>query len=220
MEKRKPLFVYDCEATLQGPVPFAWALTKKLGQTNLSLAEFRALHAHSEAMFPGMADLVRYTATIGNNILLSGANPQEIGCPELLTLKPFFQDWQFNGKDVAWGQTPEQLHKENILIAQALYQQAEPTSVVIIGDSLEEYILARHMAYCMNKAYASDQNTLKQHFTLFLKRGPIEDSYANGMTPVVSVETGAQMLRLLQNLYSVPKRRTRNIHKNWTQKQA
>ncbi|MBR6412604.1 MAG: hypothetical protein IKS41_05545 [Alphaproteobacteria bacterium] len=91
METRKPLFIYDCDGTLQAPTMFTWALTKKLGLTNLSFQEYKLQKkANQNAMLPGMADLVRYTATLGNNVLLSGGNIQADGCPELYDLKPYF----------------------------------------------------------------------------------------------------------------------------------
>ena len=41
MEQQKPLFIYDCDGTLQSPAMFSWALTKKLGLTNLSFQEYK-----------------------------------------------------------------------------------------------------------------------------------------------------------------------------------
>ncbi len=41
MEQNKPLFIYDCDGTLQSPAMFSWALTKKLGLTNLSFQEYK-----------------------------------------------------------------------------------------------------------------------------------------------------------------------------------
>ena len=194
MEKiQKPLFIYDCDGTLQAPIMFTWALTKKLGLTNLSFADYKAQKQEQNqqnvirtAMLPGMADLVKYTATLGNNVLLSGGNPEQDGCKELFDLKNYFQNWQVDGKIVPWGRVPWGVFKDNPIIADALQTAFSPSQVVVIGDCIEEFVLAVNM-----KA------------GIFIKRGASveEEKLVGGVPNVFAMETGIEIKKKLQELF-------------------
>ena len=187
MEQQKPLFVYDCDGTLQSPAMFSWALTKKLGLTNLSFQEYKEqTKANQNSMLPGMADVVKYTATLGNNVLLSGGNIAADGCHELHDLKPYFQDWQFKGEDVPWGKVPGNVFKDNPIVADALQKAFNPSQVVVVGDCLEEFLLAVNM-----KAIA------------FIKRGASveEEKLVGGVPHMYAFETGMEIKKKLQELF-------------------
>ena len=143
MDEGKVLFVYDCDDTLIGPSVLVWALLKKEGKTTQSLQEFRKSHPQ-KAMIPGMEELVRWTAKDGVNVLISGGDPENDGCPELTKLKEegLFANWKCNGKDVPWGKEPEGYSKNSPEVAAALLNYFKPKAVVVVGDSSAEYEMA------------------------------------------------------------------------------
>ena len=204
MDKQKPLFIYDCDGTIQAPARFAWALTKSLGLTNLPFQEYKEQkQANQNAMLPGMADVVRYTATLGNNVLLSGGNPETEGCKELHDLKSYFQNWQFEGKDVPWGRVPGNVFKDNPIIADALHKAFSPSQVVVLGDCIEEFMLAVNM-----KA-----NT-------FIKRGDSvgEEKLIGGVPNLYALETGMEIKKKLQELFEPKQKLDSNTLKAFIQK--
>ena len=204
MEQKKPLFIYDCDGTLQAPVMFAWAISKKLALTKLSLQEYKQqTKANQNAMLPGMADLVKYTATLGNNVLLSGGNIERDGCPELHDLKPYFKDWQFGGQDLSWGKVPEGVFKDNPIVSDALQKAFNPSQIVLIGDCLEEFLLAVNM-----KAIA------------FIKRGASveEEKLVGGVPNLFAFETGIEIKKKLQELFEPQQKINSSILKKIVQK--
>lgn len=137
-------------------------------------------------MLSGMADVVRYTVTLGNNVLLSGGNSETEGCKELHDLRGYFQNWQYDGKDVPWGRTPGNVFKDNPIIADALQKAFSPSQSVVIGDCIEEFILAVNM-----KAIA------------FIKRGTSvdEEKLVGGVSNLFAFETGMEIKEKLQELF-------------------
>ena len=146
MDDRKVLFVYDCDGTIIAPTMFAWALAKKEDKTVEPLNEFKKKHPR-KAMIPGMEELIRWTAKNGINVLLSGGDPENDGCPELTKLKEegLFTNWKCDGVDVPWGKEPIGYSKDDPKVAEGLLKHFNPWLVVVIGDSASEYILALRM---------------------------------------------------------------------------
>lgn len=146
MDKGKVLFVYDCDGTIIGPSMFVWALARKEGKMVEPLNEFKKKHPR-KAMIPGMEELVRWTAKDGINVLLSGGDPENNGCPELTKLKEegLFTDWKCDGVDVPWGREPIGYSKDGPKVAEELLKYFNPKLVIVIGDSSSEYILALRM---------------------------------------------------------------------------
>ena len=144
MDDRKVLFVYDCDGTLIGPSALVWALAKKEGKTKDSILAFKKKHPQ-KAMIPGMEELVRWTANDGINVLLSGGDPLNEGCPELNKLieEGLFTNWKCEGKDVPLGREPIGYPKESQTVANELLKYFNPKLVIVIGDM--EYPLAVRM---------------------------------------------------------------------------
>lgn len=205
MKKQKPLFVYDCDGTLQAPTAFVWGIIKKTTKKELSLLDFKAQHPGPKAMLPGMADLVRYTSTIGHNVLLSGGNPKLDGCPELLSLKNYFQDWSFEGKIVPWGNAPNNLLKSSHLVTHALLTTFLPSQVIVLGDSVDDYILAYHFANPRKTGNPIEDQEIQAAIppVIFLRRAPSEESAPNGLPPCFSAESGAQMQHLIDKFLNI-----------------
>ena len=198
MENRKPLFIYDCEGTLQAPAAFVYGLTKKCKQTNLSLPEFRAQNPEPMALLPGMADLVRYTATFGNNVLLSDGRPDLDGCQGLFALKDCFKNWQFEGKDAPWGRCPNNMIKACPTVAKALLQTFHPSWILVVGDSVDDYMLAEYLAFYASQMPKADINYALTDI-LFLKRGmKEEDSCIDTVVPLVAFDSGIQMKQFVE----------------------
>ena len=199
MTKRKPLFIYDCDGTLQTLLTYAWALTKKEEKTNISREEFKAQNFGEDvAMLPGMEDLVHYTETIGNNVLLSEGNPQE-GCTKLRALKKYFQNWKFKGQDVPWGRVPENLSKVARDVAKELFDNFKPDQIIVIGDSMDEYVLALHMAY-FGRMFAKKHHQEPPKIVALLKRGKRDEAVLNSDVPLIAAESGAQMQQIIQKV--------------------
>ena len=148
-QQRKPLFILDCDGTLDAfSGIFVYGLMKQLHLTDMSLTEFKKEYGIGKVMFPGMANLVKYMAEQGNVVLLSGGDPVNEGSAELKSLikEGCFQNWKFNGADVPLGKEPEGVHKSNPLVARALLKEFDPSYVVVIGDSEDECKLAENIA--------------------------------------------------------------------------
>lgn len=147
MKKNAPLFIYDCDGTLELPIIFAYAQEKQKNKNmTMSLAEFKAAHPdEKKLMISGMADLIKYTNSIGNNVLLSGGDPTTEGSKELKSLFPLFQNWKHKGKEVSFGREPENLLKNNPEVAQSLIDYFKPSKIIIIGDSVSECELAKNI---------------------------------------------------------------------------
>ncbi len=147
MKKNAPLFVYDCDGTLELPIFFAYAYEKQKNKDfDMTLSKFKETHPNEKKlMITGMSDLVRYTATLGNNVLLSGGNPEHESSNELKSLFPNFQNWQHNNQDVPFGREPNGLLKSDIEVAKSLIQYFKPSKIIVIGDSISEYELAKNL---------------------------------------------------------------------------
>lgn len=201
MKEHQPLFVYDRDGTLQTLSAVVRAHMKvHFGQATPSLQEFKAQYGPT-AMFPGMADLVRYTATLGNNILISGGKPEDC-CPELQALRPFFQDWTFKNKIVPWGTLPNNLPKDHALIVQELVKNVKPNRVVVIGDSLEEYMMACRFAYYMKEMLPLSQQGPAPAVVTFLRPGLEQDTQMDSVVPVFSVQSATQMKHIMEQLFA------------------
>ena len=204
MLSKKPLFIYDRDGTLQSLIGFAWALTRKEKKSDISLQEFKEQNFNEDrALLPEMAELVRYTATLGYNVLISGGDPKEC-CKNMLALQKYFQNWQFQGKDVAWGTSPEHFSKVSREVAKGLFDYFRSERIVVIGDSLDDYVLALHLSY-FAKLYAKEHNQKQPEVIMILRNGPQKESTLDGVVPLITVESGAQMKQVIQNLFDNPK---------------
>ena len=183
MKKNAPLFIYDCDGTLELPIIFAYAYEKQKNK-NMTLAEFKAAHPdEKKLMISGMADLIKYTASIGNNVLLSGGNPEVEASQELKSLFPQFQNWKHKGEDVPFGREPPALLKNNPEVAQSLIEHFKPSKVIVIGDSVTECELAKNI-----KA------------DILVIRGTSKDLY-QGLDSVPykhSIQSGQEMISVIQ----------------------
>ena len=147
MKKNAPLFVFDCDGTLELPVVFAYAQEKQKNKDmTMTLAEFKAAHPdEKKLMISGMADFIKYASEIGNVVLLSGGDPVAEGSKELKSLFPLFQKWEIEGKEVPFGREPTGLLKNTPEVAQGLRDYFNPSKVVVIGDSTAECELAKNI---------------------------------------------------------------------------
>ena len=213
MAKQKPLFIYDCDGTLQTLVARAWAMAKKENKTDLSLAEFRAQHPGETAMLPGMANVVRYTDSLGDNVLVSDGNPGEEGCPELqeLRVENRFKGWKYKGREVKWGQSPDHMSKVERSVAEELLKNFLPSKIVVIGDTLDDYILALHIAHFVNSIELPDKTFQRPQVIAFIKRGVPTESCENAQVPVFAVDSGQEMQQLIQNLIEEPNSKTKSL---------
>ena len=145
MSDKKPLIIYDCDGTLEFPLMFAYGCAKQADKS-LTFVDFKKAHAGDiKAMVPGMADLVRYTAGIGNNVLLSGGAPMEEGSKELKGLFGCFKNWSFRGTEVPFGREPPKVTKDDPRVAEDLIKAFNPSVIVVIGDSEAEIRLAENI---------------------------------------------------------------------------
>ena len=148
--QKKPLFIYDWYGTVEAPWWTVFLieqykerrLAKIEGRKyhpSKTLAEFRKKQNNQKTLLiPGMEETIRFTNTIGNNILLSDGNHLEDACPELLALADCFKLWLFDGKLIEFGCKPHTKSKTDPEIAKALIQQFEPNKIFVIGDSNTE----------------------------------------------------------------------------------
>ena len=140
----KVLFIYDKDNTLEVMAGMAYAIQRQLNP-KLSFSEFRTKNKESHLMLPGMADVIKHTAKLGNNILISGGNPLESSCNELRSLFLYFKTWNHKRKPVPFGQAPKPLTKSSPEVAESLRQNFMPKKIIVFGDSEEEYMLAKNI---------------------------------------------------------------------------
>ena len=147
MADKKRLFVYDFDGTIVAPL-FALYASARSKNPDLTFAEFKAQSGHvQKALIAGMKELIRYTATLGQNVLVSGGDPvgDAENNPELKELLGYFKSWVYEGKEVSFGKEPEGLLKENPKVAKGLLKAFDPSEVVVIGDSVSECELAKNI---------------------------------------------------------------------------
>ena len=197
MEKRESILtIYDCEGTLQVFSGMARAQAKKLG------VPFEA--TGQKALIPGMDKLICYTADGGKNVLLSGGNPGKDGCLELLQSSQYFEDWQYNGEQVEWGQTPKNLSKRSPEIAVGLVDAFGPDRVAVFGDSEEDYILAFHLARELEKRIPPEQR--KHPLVVFFKLGdpnPALQAVRDSKVPFIPVKNGFEAIAEIQKIFQL-----------------
>lgn len=203
MRNSKPLFIYDRDGTLQSLLSYAWALTRKEEMSDISLKDFKEQNFNeATALLPGMMDLVRFTASLGYNVLVSDGAPLE-NCSNLRALQEYFQQWKFNGKDVIWGSSPEHLSKVSRVVAKGLVDYFRPSQIIVIGDSLDDYVLALHLSY-FAKLSAKENNHPAPSVITLLRKGPQHESALNCEVPLITAETSAQMKQIIQQLVTNP----------------
>jgi hypothetical protein len=132
-----------------------------------TLAEFKRQHNNqSMLLIPGMEETVRFTNSVGNNILLSDGNHLENACPGLLAFADCFKSWVFDGKVIEFGCKPETKSKTDPKIAEALIKQFKPDKIFVVGDSnteaqFAEVLHADTFIYCgLDKKQITDGKTL------------------------------------------------------------
>ena len=209
ISKHPRIVIYDRDGTLQTLLTYAYALTKKDGNSNLTLDEFKEQikkECHVEdtgktAMIPGMAGLVCYTSSIAENILMSGGDPKEV-CPQLKNLIDYFITWHVNGEEIEWGLTPDKMHKKNALVAHAVVESLMPHQIAVVGDDTDDYTLARHL-YIFLKDFWSKKDPSIKPSVIFLRRGNPEESVPNSEVPVYAVESVNQMKNLINDFFGI-----------------
>lgn len=205
MKERKPLFIYDCDGTLQGPPAFVYGAYKAAKLTNLSLQEFKAQCPEKMALYPGMDELVRFTFTKGHNVLISEGWPDEEACKGLKDLRPFFQDWKFNGEDVIWGRTPGRYIKASKEIAEGVLDFFDPSVAFIIADSVDDLHFGQILSFCLKERYRKNQIEAPVPVVAFMRQGISSESCLNSEVPVISVQTGGQMKSIIEGWIKNPK---------------
>ena len=184
--QKKPLFIYDWYGTVEAPW---WTvfLTEQYHERCIAktegrkyhptktIAEFKKQHNNqSTLLIPGMEETIRFTDSIGNNILLSDGNHLEDACSELLALTDCFKSWMFDGKLIEFGCRPEVKSKTDPKVADALIRQFKPDKIFVIGDSnteaqFAEILNADTFIFCgLDKTQITDGKTLPhmvQHVT-------------------------------------------------------
>ena len=178
LETQKPLFIYDWYGTVEAPwwTVFlieqyherctAKAEGRKYHPTK-TIAEFKKDHNNQNTLLiPGMEEVIRFTDSIGNNILLSDGNHLDEACPELLALAGCFKSWMFDGKTIEFGYKPETKSKTDPKVADSLIKQFEPDKIFVIGDSnteaqFAEVLHADTFIFCgLDKKQITDGKTL------------------------------------------------------------
>ena len=203
MRNSKPLFIYDRDGTLQSLLSYAWALTRKEEMSDIFHKDFIEQNFNeATALLPGMIDLVRFTASLGYNVLVSDGDP--LGhCSNLRALQEYFQQWKFKGKDVIWGSSPEHLSKVSRVVAKGLVDYFRPSQIIVIGDSLDDYVLALHLSYFAKLSAKKNNHPAPSVITL-LRKGPQHESALNCEVPLITAETSAQMKQIIQQLVANP----------------
>ena len=147
---KRPLFIYDWYGTVEAPLWSAYMVEqcqeKRIASANgheyhpsQTMAEFKSQHQNQKTtLISGMAELIRFTDSIGNNILLSDGSHLDDACSELLALACHFKQWTFDGKLIKFGCKPETKSKSDPEVAEALIKQFNPSKVFVIGDSNTE----------------------------------------------------------------------------------
>ena len=184
--QKKPLFIYDWYGTVEAPWWTVFMIeqyqerhiAKAEGRKyypSKTIAEFKKQHNNQNTLLiPGMEETIRFTNSIGNNILLSDGNHLEDACPELLTLANCFKPWVFDGQVIEFGCKPATKSKTDPEVAEALTKQFEPNKIFVIGDSnteakFAELLHADTFIFCgLDKKQITDGKTLphvEQHVT-------------------------------------------------------
>ncbi len=199
MAQQSLLFIYDMAGTVQGPLAVAWAHAKK-EQPDLTLTQFKAQQKGHHALFPGMADLIRYTETKGVNILFSEGNPETEGCPELKGLFGHFQRWKYAGKEVPLGKIPDNLAKVDPTVATMVRKAFSPQLAFVIGDAVGDYIFAYHLAH--PKKEATEFCMTHEPRVVFILRGRNwgEENVRDSNPPVFFAESGKQIQNIIQEV--------------------
>jgi len=183
---QKPLFIYDWYGTVEAPwwtvflieqyqeKRIATAEGRKYHPSK-TLAEFKKQHNNQDTLLiPGMDETIRFTGSIGNNILLSDGNHLDDACPELLALADYFKPWIFDGNLIEFGSKPQAKSKTDPAVAEALIKQFKPNKIFVIGDSnteaqFAEILHADTFIFCgLDKSTITDGKTLphlEQHVT-------------------------------------------------------
>ena len=195
MEKQERILsIYDCEGTLQVLSAIAQAHAKKLN------IPFEA--TGPKALIPGMDKLICYTAELWKNVLLSGGIPSKDGCLELLNHSHYFENWQYDGEPVEWGQTPRNLSKRSPEVAIGLYDAFLPDRVIVFGDSEEDYILAFHLARELEKRLPPEKQ--KHPLVVFFKLGdpnPALKAVRESKVPFIPVTNGFEAMAEIQKIF-------------------
>ena len=144
MQEKTGLIVSDCDGTLEALRMMVFAYLKKQ-DPSLTPSKFLSQHAEQNALLPGMDALIEYTATLGNNVLLSGGDPENNACKEVKNLFPYFKNWKFDGKDVPFGQIPEKCVKETPELAAGLKKAFNPSLIIVIGNEECDAVLAKNI---------------------------------------------------------------------------
>lgn len=135
-------------------------------------------------------------------MLVSDGDPLE-HCSNLRALQEYFQQWKFNGKDVIWGSSPEHLSKVSRVVAKGLVDYFRPSQIIVIGDSLDDYVLALHLSYFAKLSAKKNHHPAPSVITL-LRKGPQHESALNCEVPLITAETSAQMKQIIQQLVANP----------------
>lgn len=144
MQEKTGLIISDCDGTLQALRMMVFAYLKKQ-DPSLTLSQFLSQHSEQNALLPGMDSLVEYTATLGNNVLLSGGDPENDACEGVKNLFSYFKNWKFEGKDVPFGQIPEKCAKETPELAAGLKEAFDPSLIIVIGNEECDAELAKNI---------------------------------------------------------------------------
>ncbi len=184
--QKKPLFIYDWYGTVEAPWWTVFLIEQyherciaktegRIYHPTKTIAEFKKQHNNQNTLLiPGMEETIRFTNSIGNNILLSDGNHLDDACPELLALTDYFKPWVFEGKLINFGCKPEAKSKTDPEVAEALITQFNPDKIFVIGDSnteaqFAEILHADTFIFCgLNKKQIRDGKTLpnvEQHVT-------------------------------------------------------
>ena len=176
--RKKPLFIYDWYGTVEAPWWTVFMIEqhqeRHIAKTEgrkyhptKTIAEFKKDHNNQNTLLiPGMEEVIRFTGSIGNNVLLSDGNHLDEACPELLALAGCFKSWMFDGKTIEFGYKPETKSKTDPKVAEALIKQFNPDKIFVIGDSnteaqFAEVLHADTFIFCgLDKKQITDGKTL------------------------------------------------------------
>ena len=176
--RKKPLFIYDWYGTVEAPWWTVFMIEqhqeRHIAKTEgrkyhptKTIEEFKKQHNNRNTLLiPGMEETIRFTGSIGNNVLLSDGDHLDEACPELLALADYFKPWMFDGKAIEFGYKPDAKSKTDPKVAEALIKQFNPDKIFVIGDSnteaqFAEVLHADTFIYCgLDKKQITDGKTL------------------------------------------------------------
>ena len=204
--QKKPLFIYDWYGTVEAPWWMVFLIEqhherhvakaegRKYHPTK-TIAEFKKQHNNQKTLLiPGIEETIRFTNSIGNNVLLSDGNHLEDACPELLALAGYFKPWIFDGKVIEFGYKPKTKSKTDPEVAVALIKQFDPDKIFVIGDSnteaqFAEILHADTFIFCgLDKKQITDGKTLpclEQHVTGYPIMSCIRERLKEGLPPLI-----------------------------------